>query len=77
MIEGQVEVAKKITSLKFDLIMFTGSTEKGKLVAKAASQNLVPCLLELGGKSPVIVDKNSDLNNAALRIAHGRLMNAG
>jgi aldehyde dehydrogenase (NAD+) len=42
--------------LKFDLIFFTGSTEKGKLVASAAAKNLVPCILELGGKSPVIVD---------------------
>jgi len=60
-LEGGVEVAKAITTKRFDLIIFTGSPEKGKLVAKAASENLVPCLLELGGKSPTIVDKNANI----------------
>lgn len=67
-IEGGVEVAKKVTSLPFDLITFTGSTEKGKLVAKAAAENLTPCILELGGKSPTIVDEDVNLENATLRI---------
>jgi len=76
-IEGQVEIAKAIIKEPFDVIVFTGSTEKGKLVAKAAAENLIPCILELGGKSPTIVDNNADLDNAALRIMQGRYLNAG
>ena len=66
-IQGGIEVAKTITKQPFDLIIFTGSSEKGKLVAKAAADNLVPCILELGGKSPTIVD-GGDLQVAARRI---------
>ncbi|CAD8095364.1 unnamed protein product [Paramecium primaurelia] len=76
-IQGGVEVSKKITTLPFDLIIFTGSPEKGKLVAKAASENLVPCILELGGKSPTIVDKDCSLNVTVQRIIQGRFINAG
>ncbi len=76
-IEGQVEVAKAIVKEKFDIICFTGSSEKGKLIAKAAAENLVPYILELGGKSPTIVDKEADIENAALRITQGRFMNCG
>jgi len=54
-----------MTSTKFDQIIFTGSTEKGILVAKSAAANLVPCILELGGKSPMIVDKGADVKFAA------------
>lgn len=61
-------MAKKITTLPFDLIIFTGSPEKGKLVARAASENLIPCILELGGKSPTIVDSDCNLNVTAQRI---------
>ncbi len=56
MIEGKVEVAKALTRLRFDIICFTGSTETGRLVAIEAAKNLTPCILELGGKCPVIVD---------------------
>ena len=76
-IEGKVEVAKAIIKEKFDVIVFTGSTEKGKLVAQAAAENLVPCILELGGKSPTIVDRDANLENAALRIVQGRFINCG
>ena len=76
-IEGQINVAIKITTLPFDLIIFTGSPEKGRLVAKAAAENLVPCILELGGKSPTIVDEGVNLQNAALRITQGRFFNCG
>lgn len=68
-IEGGARVASEITLAPFDHIIFTGSPEKGKLVAKAAAENLTPCLLELGGKSPTIVDKDVNIENAALRIA--------
>ncbi len=67
-LEGQIEVAKKIITFPVDLIIFTGSPEKGKIVAKAASENLVPCILELGGKSPTIVDEGANLDNACKRI---------
>lgn len=74
---GQVEVAKKLTSSKVDLIIFTGSTEKGKLIAAAASKNLVPCILELGGKCPCVIDSSADLEFAALKVAQLAFMNSG
>lgn len=76
-IEGAVQVAIAITSKPFDVICFTGSTEKGKLVAKAASANLVPCILELGGKSPFIIDSSADIDFAAKKVVWGRFANAG
>lgn len=76
-LEGKVEVSKAIIQEKFDVIVFTGSPEKGKLIAKAAAENLIPCVLELGGKSPTIVDRDANLDNAAMRIVQGRFMNAG
>ena len=76
-IEGRIEVAKTIPSRKFDGLCFTGSTDKGKLVAEAAAKNLIPCVLELGGKSPIIVDKGSDVDFAAKKITFGRFINAG
>ena len=74
---GQVEVAKKMTSSKVDLIIFTGSTEKGKLVAASAAKNLVPCILELGGKSPLVVDASADIEFAAMKVAALSFMNSG
>jgi len=62
---------------KFDYIFFTGSPTVGKVVMEAASQNLTPVTLELGGKSPVIVDETSDIGLAARRIAFGKVTNAG
>lgn len=76
-IEGGVEVASIIAKYKWDLIIFTGSPEKGKLVASAAAQNLVPCILELGGKCPTIVEKNADIKNAVLKILTGKFINCG
>ena len=63
--------------LAFDKIIFTGSTNVGKTVMAAASQNLVPVILELGGKSPVVVHSSSDMQDVAQRIAVGKLWNAG
>jgi aldehyde dehydrogenase (NAD+) len=76
-VEGKVEVAKALTSSKFDLILFTGSTQIGLQVAQAAAKNLVPCVLELGGKCPVIIDKTANLPGAARRVSMGRYMNSG
>jgi len=70
-------VCIKLTQSKFDLICFTGSTEKGRLVAKAAAANLVPCILELGGKCPVVCDLSTDYSLAAMKIAYGKFQNAG
>ncbi len=57
--------------------MFTGSTRVGRLVAEAAGRNLTPVTLELGGKSPAIIDRSADLDEAAQRIAYAKLLNAG
>jgi coniferyl-aldehyde dehydrogenase len=71
------EIAKSFASLPFDHLIFTGSTRIGRLVAEAAGRNLTPVTLELGGKSPAIVDRSADLAEAAERIAYGKLLNAG
>ncbi|OMJ95370.1 hypothetical protein SteCoe_1287 [Stentor coeruleus] len=76
-IEGGPEVAIAVLDERWDLIVFTGSADKGKLVAAAAAKYLTPTLLELGGKNPVIIDKDADLDNAAKRIVQGRFLNAG
>lgn len=61
----------------FDFIFYTGSTRVGKLISEAASKNLTPVVLELGGKSPCIVDRTADLKIAAKRILWGKFVNAG
>lgn len=71
------EVATAFAQLPFDHLVFTGSTRVGRLVAEAAGRNLTPVTLELGGKSPVIIDASADLDEAAERIAYGKLLNAG
>lgn len=62
---------------RFDFIFFTGSTAVGRVVLEKAAQNITPVCLELGGKSPCIIDKNIDLKLAAKRVAFGKLINAG
>jgi coniferyl-aldehyde dehydrogenase len=74
---GGADVAASFSSLAFDHLLFTGSTQTGKLVMKSASENLVPVTLELGGKSPVIVDEKADLKKTATRVMRGKTMNAG
>jgi coniferyl-aldehyde dehydrogenase len=71
------DIAITFASLPFDHLIFTGSTRVGRLVAEAAGRNLTPVTLELGGKSPVIVDRSADLGQAAQRIAYAKLLNAG
>jgi coniferyl-aldehyde dehydrogenase len=71
------DIAKTFASLPFDHLIFTGSTRVGRLVAEAAGRNLTPVTLELGGKSPAIVDRSADLGQAAPRIAYAKLLNAG
>lgn len=75
--EGNEELSKKLLALPFDHIFFTGSTAVGKIVMEAAAKNLTSVTLELGGKSPAIIDKSADLKKTARKIAWGKLVNAG
>ncbi len=74
---GGVDLITKLLSQRFDYIFFTGSVRVGKIVMEAASKNLTPVTLELGGKSPVFVDENFDVRLAAKRIAWGKFLNNG
>lgn len=76
-VTGGPETAAAMTRLPFDALIFTGSERVGKRVMAAAAENLTPVLLELGGKSPAIVDASADLAEAALSIMTGKLLNAG
>lgn len=76
-VQGDAQVASQFSGLPFDHLVFTGSTAVGRKVAIAAAQHLTPTTLELGGKSPCIISSDYDLELAALRIAHGKLLNAG
>lgn len=76
-IEGDAETSRTILEEKFDYIFFTGSTHIGRSVMKQAAKHLTPVTLELGGKSPCIVDETANLRLAAKRIAWGKCLNAG
>jgi coniferyl-aldehyde dehydrogenase len=76
-VQGGPEVAAGFASLPFDHLLFTGSGRVGRLVAEAAARNLTPVTLELGAKSPAIIDRSADLGAAAHRIVVGKLLNAG
>ena len=76
-LEGNRQITTALLNERFDKIMFTGSGFVGKIVARAAAEHLTPCVLELGGKSPCIVDKNVDLEHAAERLIWGSFMNSG
>ena len=76
-VEGDKDVNQALLKEKFDYIFFTGSTKVGKIVMEAASKNLTPVTLELGGKSPCIVCSDADIDIAAKRITWGKLINTG
>ena len=76
-VEGGRAENSGLLALPFDYIFFTGSTTVGKKVMEAASANLIPVSLELGGKSPVIIHKSTDVDLAAKRIVFGKFINAG
>jgi aldehyde dehydrogenase (NAD+) len=78
-IEGGADVTTEILKHKFDYIFYTGSTAVGRIIMKAAAEHLTPVTLELGGKSPTIVDRDAEsyLEVAAKRIVWGKLLNAG
>jgi aldehyde dehydrogenase (NAD+) len=75
--EGGLDVSNKLLAQRWDYIFFTGSVSVGKIIAKAAAENLTPVTLELGGKNPCIIDETSDLRLAAKRIIWGKFINAG
>lgn len=76
-VQGGREVNKELLNEKFDYIFFTGGVSMGKIVMKAASKYLTPVTLELGGKSPCIIDETANLDLAAKRIIWGKLLNSG
>lgn len=76
-VEGGVEETTALLNLKFDHIMYTGNGVVGKIVMEAAAKHLTPVTLELGGKSPVYIDKSADIAITAQRIAWGKWLNAG
>ncbi|GAB1544328.1 aldehyde dehydrogenase [Scytonema sp. NUACC21] len=76
-VEGGVETSQELLAEKFDHIFFTGGTGVGKIVMSAAAQNLTPVTLELGGKSPCIVDDSINVEYTAKRIVWGKFSNAG
>lgn len=76
-IEGGIEVSQQLLAQRWDYIFFTGSVAVGKIVAKAAAENLTPVTLELGGKNPCIIDETANLKLAAKRIVWGKFINAG
>lgn len=75
--EGGIEVSNKLLAKRWDYIFFTGSVAVGKVIAKAAAENLTPITLELGGKNPCIIDETANLKLAAKRIVWGKFINAG
>ncbi len=77
LVEGEVEVAQELLKLPFNHIFFTGSPQVGKIVMQAAARHLASVTLELGGKSPTIVDQTANLKAAARKIAWGKFINAG
>jgi len=76
-VTGGADTGRAFVELPFDHLLFTGSTAVGRLVAQAAARNLTPVTLELGGKSPAILDPSCDFRRAAPSIALGKLLNAG
>ncbi|MDR1021980.1 MAG: aldehyde dehydrogenase family protein [Prevotellaceae bacterium] len=77
LVQGNRDVNIFLLEQRFDIIFFTGSRELGKKIMLAAAEHLTPVVLELGGKSPCIVDKDADIDVAARRIAWGKTLNAG
>ncbi len=74
---GDASISENLLKKRWDYIFFTGSVAVGKIIAKAAAENLTPVTLELGGKSPCIVDQTADLKLSAKRIIWGKMVNAG
>ena len=76
-IEGGLEETQILLKQRFDYIFFTGSTGVGKIIMKAAAEHLTPVTLELGGKSPCLIEESANIDIAAKRVAWGKFLNAG
>lgn len=76
-VQGNREVNGRLLAERYDVIFFTGSPSLGRIVMRAAAEHLTPVVLELGGKSPCIVDRDADVDLAARRIVWGKTLNAG
>ena len=76
-VEGGVDVATELLQHRYDYIFFTGGTKVGQIYYESAAKNLTPVTLELGGKSPCVVDKNVNINETAKRIVFGKYLNCG
>ena len=76
-VEGEVKIAAEFSRLPFHHLLFTGSTSVGRKIMMAAAENLTPVTLELGGKSPVIIDESTNIDEAAKRICFGKTLSAG
>lgn len=76
-VEGGLEENQALLNQQFDYIFFTGSVRVGRIVMEAAARHLTPVTLELGGKSPVVVERTANLTTAAKRVMWGKLLNAG
>ncbi|WP_412503741.1 coniferyl aldehyde dehydrogenase [Shewanella indica] len=76
-IEGEAEIAASFSALPFDHLLFTGSTQVGRHVMRAAADNLTPVTLELGGKSPVLIARDMPMETAVERLIYGKCLNAG
>ena len=74
---GKLEVAVACNNLPLDLICFTGSTRVGKIIAENAAKNLTPCILELGGKCPMVIDSTADMPHAIAKACMGKFLNSG
>ncbi|MGB5981706.1 MAG: aldehyde dehydrogenase [Nonlabens sp.] len=76
-IQGDAEVSKKLTSLAWDYLFFTGSPKVGNMIYKAAAEHMTPVTLELGGKNPCVIHESANIKVAAKRIVWGKFLNAG
>lgn len=76
-VQGNREVNTALLKERYDIIFFTGSPDLGRIVMRAAAENITPVILELGGKSPVVIDRTANIKIAAKRIAWGKTLNAG
>jgi len=76
-VNGGPEVGKHLCSMKFDKMVFTGGHAVAKKIAQACAKNFVPCMFELGGQNPTIVDEDASLTTACEKISHGAYVNAG
>ncbi len=76
-VTGGVPETTELLKVRFDYIFYTGSTMVGKIIREAANKHLTPCTLELGGKSPVFIDDNCNIDTAVKRIVWGKMINLG